>query len=458
MEYPLMIQPERVTYVDARMDIGFQKWLLLLKSSLDALPMNQIQRELTSPLDFQELRPGVCDMKITTTLGDARVQLAAETSKSPGGWLQDSETEFLKLAGKLRRHEQLTLAENKEASARLLPISLKSIEDLESDIARLEFEYYQHAQGAQSSEPWAQNKMDELRETNISYHWQRLGYKYPAFRLEVLSASLAETPDPKANLLKRTLLPWDTNWSQQGLAPDAHEQPTESETVELQIEINNLLTKWKKENNLTLSDDERSELIFLLDGPILPPQLLAYKREITRLGILSTSEKGLYPSESLRLLGLRRAYISSFERFVDQLAETGMVLDEFWYPREAIAGMFSRALEWKRVANYPSLGSQYLSQKMERPHITYSMLRKHLDSGIPNNIEASPGLLLKSMPQDLRDLYSDLEQTILRQSQGFQTDIQLRHKDDNFIIRYLDWYRTLSVSSDIVGRETLVFC
>jgi hypothetical protein len=457
MEYPAIIQPERVAYADARMDIGFRKWLLLLKSLLRAY---QTHRELTSPLDFQEIRPGVCDMKITTTLGDASVKLAAENSKSPGDWLEDSEAQFLKLAGKLRRHEQLSLAEKNEASARLRPISLKSIEDIVSAIARLEVEYYQHKQGAQSNEPWAQNKKDELRENNISYHWQRLGYKYPALRLEVLSPQDAKTPDPKANLLKRTLLPWDTNWSQQGLAPDAYEQPTKSETVELQIEINNLLTKWKKENNLTLTDDERSELIFLLDGPILPPQLLAYKSEITRLGILSTSEKGLDPSDSLRLLGLRRAYISSFERFVDQLAETGMVLDEFWYPREAIAGMFSRALEWKRVASYPSLGSQYLSQEMERPHITYSMLRKHLDSGIRNNIEPSPGLLLSSglMPQYLKDLYRDLEQTINSQNQGLQTDMKLRYKDDNFIIRYLDWYRTLSVGSDLMRRGKLIFC
>lgn len=456
MEFQVELQPERVSYIEGRMDIGFQTWLLLLRSALDALPISQPYRELTSPVDFREIRPGFCDMTITSTLGEGSVMKAAEIStKSIPDWLEDSVTQFLKLAGKIRRHEKLTIAEKNEARLRLPPVSLKSIEDLESHVARLKFEFYQHNQGEQSSKPWAQSKMDEAREVNISYHWQRLGYKYPAMRLEVLSPKEAETPDPKANLLKRTLLPWDTNWSQQGLAPEAYEQPSESETVELQIELNNLLTKWKKENGLFLSEDERSELTFLLDGPILPPQLLAYKQEINRLGILSTSEEGLNASESLRLLSLKQTYLTIFDQFVQQLAETGMVLDEFWYPREAIAGIFTRALQWKRAATYPALGSKYLSKVMEKPHITYTLLRKHLDSGIRNRVDPPKTLLLGTLPSPLHTTYTDLKRTIEGQSEGFKTDVKLRYQEDNFVISYLDWYRSLSVSSNSIMEK---FC
>jgi hypothetical protein len=447
------LQPERASYTEARVDVGYLTWRLLLTAASANLTGNL--------LDFVETWPGRWEILFAPL--DFDPDALAKAPRNRPDWMKQAEIDFLRLSRKVRLHEKLEPDERTEVEKRLEPISLDGVKDLELQLARAKAkQHYLETASTDGGPPITEQDKKELQEVDITYLWQRFGYMFPALREEILPD--ARVPDPVINLLYRNprALQPVADWVVQPPAPPLLPQPTESGRLELQIEINNLLTQWKRKN---IKKEEKSELLFLLQSQMMPVRLQVYRNQAQFLQRKSESDGGLSSSHSLRLMELSQAYSTSLNEWVDELAETGIILDSFWYAQEAVDEIFSNAMAWKRAQlatngqskknfkAYPTLGHEYLDKDIGREHEVYAILRKYLDGGIQNGCPASK-LLLEKMPPELKTVHDNLRQgfeslsTLDGQSAQDNNASQVHGLEEDFVKLYLDWYCLPEVSFD----------
>jgi len=448
------LQPEKASYTEARVDVGYLTWRLLLTAASARLTGNIFS--------FVEVWPGLWETPFSTL--DFDPDALAEAPKDRPDWMKKAEKNFLQLARKVRLHEKLEPDERMEVRRCLEPISLDRVKDLELQLARAKVkQHYLKAASTAGGAPFTEQEKKELQEVDLTYLWQRFGYMFPALREEVLPD--ARVPDPVINLLYRNprALQPVADWVVQPPAPPLLPQPTESERLELQIEINNLLTQWRRNN---IKEEEKDELLFLLQSQMMPIRLRVYRNQVQFLQRKSKSDRGLSSSDSLRLIELSQAYSTSLNEWVDNLTESGIILDSFWYAQETVDEIFSNATAWKRAQQatnspskktfkaYPTLGSEYLDKEIERVYKVYVILRKYLDGTIRNGGTPSKFLFIPYLEPELAKLHSNLKKGFeLLSKSDAQTmpdnarpsSTELHFLEEDFVKLYLKWYRALTV-------------
>ncbi|CZR56165.1 uncharacterized protein PAC_06053 [Phialocephala subalpina] len=215
--------------------------------------------------------------------------------------------------------------------------------------------------------------------------------------------------------------------------------PSESEVRELEIEINNLLTR---ERSNSLQPREQEELEYLLRA-LLPPSLQVLKQRFDRLHENYVTLPGLTMNESIEYLEYRQRYQQEFAIFKQSVRPWGIFLDKWWYTIEAIAETCSRARLWKEATEkdaaagtYPTTSVSLENTQVGQWHSLYQELRTYVDSNTDNAAVSGARetrLLFRFMPADLVTLgeeIRDFKQRANNKKEG---------GDNNKRVRELAW-------------------
>ncbi|KAE8449437.1 hypothetical protein EG329_008045 [Mollisiaceae sp. DMI_Dod_QoI] len=187
--------------------------------------------------------------------------------------------------------------------------------------------------------------------------------------------------------------------------------PSQSEIRQLEVEINNLLDRERKN---TLQQREKDELDFLLRA-LLPGPLQTLKMRLDKLHQEFVTLPGLTMNESMQFVAYRQQYQQQFAEFKQSIPRRGIFLDTWWYTAEAIAEACSRARLWKEAAEkdgaavtYPVTADSLEDLPLSVWHGLYHDLSEYLSTS-DEDPDIETRLLFHAMPAALVTLKQELK-------------------------------------------------
>jgi hypothetical protein len=180
--------------------------------------------------------------------------------------------------------------------------------------------------------------------------------------------------------------------------------PNEVEIKELEIEINNLLSREKIK---TINKEQQQKLNYLLRA-LLPPRLRFLKNRIDDLDRQYLAKDGLDLRDSLELADAQDQFDPQFEQWKQSISDLGIVLDHWLCTPAAIAEGCSRARQWKKFTTKSDgstisgdIGVYLEDMNVKQCHDIYDTLRDFVEAGCRSPSEVTDQLQLRVVPQEI---------------------------------------------------------
>jgi hypothetical protein len=370
----------------------------------------------------------------------ARVQWAklnAKVQLKPAH-LQPKEDFFIH--ARLIRHNEMCKIDDEELKkimTHLILFTLVEIKAVDTIIVRLLAK--EQAGGLSDAES------EELRGADYQQLWLRWGQMFPELRARVIShSSISDTfwrldtkrlPGSKPQDVPPTIPP-----------------PNPSKIRELEIEINNLITK---ERNGIISEKQQQELDFLLPE-LLPPHLRLLKTRIEAFDGDFVSQPGLDFSHSMESNEVKRQFLENLTTWKMKVSSEGGIFVNPWvYSKSQIIQACLRAKEWQdmtrqtdETVSWSATDTTFEDPTVRDLHDMCDTLIYYLESGTYGDVGIEEELLFRFMYSPLAHLFDHIktQQYELSTRVGDpRDDMTLQFKKQIFITRYIHWLQCLSV-------------
>jgi hypothetical protein len=348
--------------------------------------------------------------------------------------------EFFTLARLIRNNEMCKINEEglSRVVSQLMPTVAAKITAIDDIVIQLLVK--EQTNGLSSAE------IEVLMLADYQQLWVRWGQMYPELRARVISYSSIN------NAVKQTstrLLPRSKCQHTRATT----RLPNPLEVRELEIEINNLMTR---EINGTISDDEQRELDFILPV-LLPHHLRLLNSRIEAFESDLVTQPSVDISHILELNEVLRQQfdsLSSWKRHF--LSEGGIFLNPRLYNKSQVIQACSRAKQWRDsimresgTVDWPATDTDFEDPTVKDLHHMRDTLIEYLESRPYGDNGMEEKLLFRFMgPLSLAGVLDQIKTQQYDLSTGFgdlRNDMTLQFRKQIFITRYMRWLQSLSV-------------
>jgi predicted amino acid-binding ACT domain protein len=242
--------------------------------------------------------------------------------------------------------------------------------------------------------------------------------------------------------------------------------PNPFEVRELEIEINNLMTR---EISGTISHEQQRELEFILPV-LLPHHLRLLNSRIKALESDFVNQPSIGISHIMELNEVLRQRFDSLSAWKrDFLSEGGIFLNPRLYNKSQVTQACSRAKEWRDsvrrkdgTVDWPATDTDFEDPTVKDLHHMRDTLIEYLESGACGNIGMEEKLLFRFMcPLSMTSILDQIKTQQYDLGTGVEdprNDMTLQFRKQIFITRYMRWLQSLSVRfhSDLESHRELI--
>jgi hypothetical protein len=288
---------------------------------------------------------------------------------------------------------------------------------------------------------------EALMLTDYQQLWLRWGQMFPELRARIILYSSITNAVGQPGT---TLLPGSVRQD-----TCATRLPNLLEVRELEIEINNLMTR---EINGTISHEQQRELDFIL--PVLfPRRLRLLNSRIQALESDFVNQPSISISHIMELNEVLRQRFDSLSAWKrDFLSEGGIFLNPHLYNKSQVIQACSQAKEWRDSArrrngtvDWPATDTDFEDSTVKDLHHMCDTLIEYLESGACGNIGKEEKLLFRFMcPLSMTSILDQIKTQQYDLGTGVgdpRNDMTLQFRKQIFITRYMGWLQSLSVRS-----------